>query len=138
MAYADRHLYSTVATTLNGVTNAANTIVVFSPLQRVTVHRVGLRQSAGATVSASIEVDKLVGTVATQIATIVLPNSNTNGAMYVKTLATPLSLDPGDSIQFVAPTGFSATATTAKEEFVIEYSINEGVFTAGANAFETA
>lgn len=117
MSYEDRRLWQSQEQTLNGATDLE---LPFVHLNRIQVHKIGLRVTNNAAGGASVvfERRRLVNTDTT-IETVVIPAADSDGKLYYTELFTPFVLLPGDTINLaVTETGTAPTAIA-----VVEYSL---------------
>ncbi len=128
MAYADRHIASTVSTDINGI--AVTSLFAFA--NRGLVHKVAVRVNGTDASGASgiVFARRRAASTDTTIATVVLPVSNNNGITFYKLPTAPVEMLPGDEIIVTVTEAGGALLVN----FIFEYSINDEENTAvGAN-----
>lgn len=117
MAYSDRHLWNSVDQTLEAATDLE---LPFAPINRVVIHKIGLRVTNTAAGGASVVFEDRTGaSTDTTIETVVIPAANNDGNLLYTEILAGYVLLPGHVINLAVTE--SGTAPTAIA--TIEYSI---------------
>lgn len=119
MAYSDRHLWNSVDQTLEAATDLE---LPFAPMNRVTIHKIGLRVTNTAAGGATVLFEDRTGaSTDVSIETVVIPAANNDGNLLYTKLAAPYDLLPGHVLNLAVTE--SGTAPTAIA--TVEYSISD-------------
>lgn len=128
MSYSDRHLFTSVVQTLDGATDLE---IAFAPLNRVTIHKIGLMPVNNAAGGVTVTFERRrVATTDTTIEVVVIPAADHQGDVIYTEVISGFVFEVGDRLN-LAISAEAATAPTAYA--LLEYSINDVDLDAGTS-----
>jgi hypothetical protein len=138
MAYSDRHLFVSANLDLTAIQDN----FLFTALNRVTIHRVGIMiMTAGSSGLVTVTFQKTVGGTAgtdTTIKALIVSDAlhAVGKVVYGEPATAPFVLEPGDHVNLLVPAETSGTAP-AVTRAIIEYSINDESLAGATNLIAT-
>jgi hypothetical protein len=121
MAYSDRHLYSDVSRDFDAI-SGTTVVTTFAPLNRVNVHKVGIRITSSQAGTGSVGFSRRRGASTDTLFATVTIIASADGKLLYEEVANPTEFVPGDILILVVAADSGTTPTGVP---VIEYSIND-------------
>jgi hypothetical protein len=121
MAYSDRHIWNDDSRDYNAI--ASSTVVTtFAPINRVNVHKVGIRITSSQTGTGSVGFSRRRAAATDTLFATVTISASADGKLLYEEVATPTEFLPGDILILVvaADSGTTPTGVAA-----VEFSIND-------------